>query len=471
MARRGRNGSFVSQRFLTLAFALVAIALVACEVWAACNCRCCGGGGGVGGRRQSVGGIAINADGVLSNALQDDTDILRQRRLKALAQVPGDVNPPTELRKISLRKLEEAVAEELKAGKAAQTLPIEMKALAGLQQIRYVFVYPEQQDIVIAGFAEGWKVDAKGNTVGITTGRPVMLLDDLGVALRSGRKAAKLGITCSIDPTADGLKKLRDYVGGLREMGDPDSTLSAIEQLLGPQRITINGVPDSSHFARVLVAADYRMKRLGMNFEEAPIANFPSYIDMLPASGRGIQNMTPRWWLVPNYQPLLTDGEGLAWELRGAAVKTMTEDAFITSQGAKPVAGKTSPTAQRWADQMTNRYEELALKEPIFAELRNCMDLAIVAALIAKENLLQKAGHSLTLLTDAAQLPADDLGAPKYIDSKATGLKKGSNWIITASGGIEIRPGKFLDKVEQSPALKPAHDEAVKNAGKRWWWN
>src|SRR5581483_11243407 len=116
MARRGRNGSFVSQRFLMLAFALVAIALAACEVWAACNCGggCCGGGGR-GGRRQSVGGIAINADGVLSNALQDDTDILRQRRLKALAQVPGDINPPTELRKISLRKLEEAVAEELKA--------------------------------------------------------------------------------------------------------------------------------------------------------------------------------------------------------------------------------------------------------------------------------------------------------------------------------------------------------------------
>ena len=33
-------------------------------------------------------------------------------------------------------------------------LPDEVKYLAGLQRIRYVFVYPEQQDIVLAGFGE-----------------------------------------------------------------------------------------------------------------------------------------------------------------------------------------------------------------------------------------------------------------------------------------------------------------------------
>lgn len=471
MSGRSRRGTNVSPQFMaTAAVTVLAVTLVACEVWAVC-CGCCcrgGGGGGGRGRRQSVGGIAINANGLLSNALQDATDTLAQNRLKALQEIPGDMNQPTELRKVSLRKLEEAIAEVQKTGKP---LPVEMKVLAGLQQIRYVFVYPEQQDIVLAGFGEGWKVDKKGNVVGVTTGRPVLLLDDLVVALRSGRKAARLGITCSIDPTADGLKKLREYVVGLKEIGDPDSTLRAIEQLLGPQTITIGGVPDSSHFARVLVAADYRMKRLGMNFEEAPIPNFPSYIDMLPVGGRGLQNMTPRWWMVPNYKPLLTDGEGMAWELRGASVKTMTEDSFITAQGAKPQAGKSSPIAQRWADMMTEKYEELSLKEPIFAELRNCMDLAIVAALISKENLALKAGHSFPLLLDAMQLPADDFGSPKYIESKASGLKKGSNWIITASGGVEIRLGQLLEKPETSDKLKPVHGEAIKTVGKRWWWN
>ena len=80
-------------------------------------------------------------------------------------------------------------------------IPDAVKYLAGLQRIRYVFVYPEQKDIVLVGPGEGWKVDAKGNVVGVTTGRPVMLLDDLLVALRTAQAAAQGGITCSIDPT------------------------------------------------------------------------------------------------------------------------------------------------------------------------------------------------------------------------------------------------------------------------------
>lgn len=438
----------------------LALAFAAWEAWALC------GGGGRG--RMSVGGISINADGVLSNAEIDANNDLRQARMRAVREAPGDLNQPSELRKVSLRKLEEAIAEQQKSGKP---LPIEMRLLAGLQHIRYVFVYPEQNDIVLAGFGEGWKVDTKGNVVGSTTGWPVLLLDDLLVALRSARRGNAGSITCSIDPTPEGLKRLREYVGGLKAIGDPAVTIRTIEQLLGPQMITIGGVPESSHFARVLVAADYRMKRLGMNFDEAPVTGLPSYLDMLTATGRGMQNMTPRWWLVPNYEPMLTDGEGLAWELRGSSVKTMTEDTFLGADGAKPQTGKTSTIAQRWADLMTKKYPELAVKEPIFAELRNCMDLAVVAALVSKERLLVKAGHSLPLLLDAGQVPADEFDVPKRVDSRASTIKKGTNWIISASGGVEIQPGQWLDGAQKDANLTGIRGEAAAKASKAWWWN
>ncbi len=87
----------------------------------------------------------------------------------------------TELRKVSLRRLEEAIAECKTNNKP---LPDEIKYLAGMQRIRYVFVYPELQDIVIAGPGEGWKINEQGEVVGKTTGKPVLLLDDLLVALR-----------------------------------------------------------------------------------------------------------------------------------------------------------------------------------------------------------------------------------------------------------------------------------------------
>ena len=36
-------------------------------------------------------------------------------------------------------------------------------SLAGLQRLQYVFFYPQQNDIVIAGPAEGWLEDAAGH--------------------------------------------------------------------------------------------------------------------------------------------------------------------------------------------------------------------------------------------------------------------------------------------------------------------
>ena len=115
-----------------------------------------------------------------------------------------------------MRRLEAAIAASKKSG---QPLPNDVRLLAGLQNIRYVFVYPDQRDIVLAGFAEGWKVDDRGNLVGLTTGRPVILLDDLLVALRSANESAAGGITCSIDPSQRGaasVERLRQNADQLR---------------------------------------------------------------------------------------------------------------------------------------------------------------------------------------------------------------------------------------------------------------
>ena len=64
-----------------------------------------------------------------------------------------------------------------------------------------------------------------------------------------------------------------------------------------PQNITVTGVPNTSRFAQVMVAADYRMKRLAMHFDKAPVRGLPSFLDLMPASSRRLE--LPRWWLAP----------------------------------------------------------------------------------------------------------------------------------------------------------------------------
>ena len=420
---------------------------------------------------QQVAGVWIGPDGILRNRELDETNKLHDARLKALGAVPGELKA-LGLRKISLRRLDAAIAEHRKTG---APLDDEMKYLAGIQRIQYVFVYPQQQDIVLAGPGEGWKLNAQGEVVGITTGRPVMWLDDLVVALRTAQGAGKTGISCSIDPSDDGIKRLQSLVPQLVAASSSnnlviDEATAAIEETLGMQKISVTGVPADSHFARVIVAADYRMKRMAMRFEPAPIKGLPSFLSMMKAGGSGMQNMLPRWWLEPNYESLLASPDGLAWEFRGASVKAVTEEDFITASGARKPSGKANPTAKKWADNMTAHYDELASKEVVFGQVRNCIDLAVVGALIVKDHLPEKASCSLSVLMHDEKLPTEQFGVPKKVASISSVLKKGSNWLISASGGVLVPSWNIAAKSEQSASVAPAREKATPE-GQNWWWN
>ncbi len=112
---------------------------------------------------RSVGGIAIDTRGMLSNVTRDDTGKLRRVLEDALQPIPDGMNETAGLRKVSLARLE---AEIRRATEAGKPLSDAICCLAGLQQIRYVLAYPDQKDIVLIGPGEGWKADARGTLVG-----------------------------------------------------------------------------------------------------------------------------------------------------------------------------------------------------------------------------------------------------------------------------------------------------------------
>ena len=423
------------------------------------------------GRGGVVGGVAIDAQGIVSRTGADEAGRLREARLKALADVGGDLAAASPLRKVSLAGLAAALDEQRRKGLPPTD---EMQFLAGLTRVEYVFVYPERRDIVLAGPAEGWRIDEQGHVVGRTSGRPVLQLDDLVVALRAAKEQLTSGelITCSIDPTEEGMRRFSRLVGSSPSQPTP-AVVARLEKAAGPQQITLTGVPAGSHFAHVLVAADFLMKRLGMNLEAAPVEGLPSYMELLQAdSGPPPKGAMPRWWMAPRYDPLARDEAGLAWQLRGPGVQTLSEEGRLGrgGQAVATPAKKDSPTA-RWAAAMTARYEALAAELPVFAELRNCMDLAVIGALFAKEDLPGRAGCDLGLLMDAKRLAVAEYHVPKAIDSRASLVRKDRQWIISVSGGVEIDSWSVLDSPAVEPSLADARKRSAAGDGLRWWWD
>jgi hypothetical protein len=352
-------------------------------------------------------------------------------------------------------------------------LPDEVRYLAGLQRVQYVLLDPSRKDIVLAGPGEGWKIDDRGNVVGTTSGLPVLRLDDLLVALRTVGAARSVGISVSIDPTPEGRRQLDQYVAQLRRQRTPMTreVVAGLAESVGLQEISLTGVPPDSHFANVLVAADYRLKQLAMNLDQAPIAGLPGFLDLLRAKKRLPGTATPRWWLACHYAPLARSEDRLVWQLRGQGVKAMTENEVV-KDGQVQGTGTEDPAAKEFATRFTDKFEALAKKDLIFSEVRNLMDLCVVAALIAKEDLSGLAGCDLSLLAGTpSPVKLESWAVPKHVATQCSFVKVRGSYVITASGGVAIESWQVAQRSEVLADLRQTHASATAPLGTTWWWN
>jgi hypothetical protein len=418
----------------------------------------------MGGRIGSaVGGIAIDADGIVRNLDQGALESLAAARRQSLAAA-NLPNEPGGLRKVSLARIVAAVV-------AGPPLTADMLFLGGLERITHVFVDPDGHDIILAGPADRAVVDARGDIVGATSGRPLLQLEDFLVALRAIDAARAGGMECSIDPSPEGIEALQRFLATQRVMGpDARAVFRGMEEALGPQSVRVGGVPADSRFARVLVAADYRMKRIGMGLEPSGLAELPSYLSMIPAGGKA--TALPRFWLEAEYDPIGRDADELAWRLAGRRMKCVTETDRMAQGGLERGRGRSDPAAQRWCTAMTTHYGKLAADNPVFAELENCVDLAVVAALIHGRQLADRAGLDLAPLRDEAALPLPTYDVPATVPTVATGIRRGTTWVLAASGGILFQPWQFATTTVAEADLDTARGTALaaRNGG-NWWWD
>jgi hypothetical protein len=416
----------------------------------------------------AVGGVAIDSDGVIDEAEQRDVVALRDARRAAMSGLAGDITKPSKLRKISLRRLDALVAQHVSQNKP---LSSEMLYLAGLKRVEYVFAYPESREIVLAGPAEGWIVDDAGNVVGSNSGAALLQLVDLIAALRTTDEmlAGEL-ISCSIDPTPEGLKRFARLMRGNRKPAA--QLLRRMEEAVGPQTVTLTGVSPESHFAQVLVAADWQMKRLGMGLVTSPVHGLTSYLEMLDDGlDRKPRTPLPRWWIAYGDEPVERDSEGQSWRISRPGIQVRTAAGRLESDGGISTQTQSDPIAKQWADCMTAQYDELALAEPVFGQLRGCMDLALVTAILASGDLLAHVDLELQMLLDETHLQLAAHRVPKKVASHASALRRGRTWVVSVSGGVELDVPRVVNAAEFNADVREARVNASPNHTDLWWWD
>lgn len=338
----------------------------------------------------SVGGIRLDYGSDVLNALRARADTSEI----SLIRVDGP------FRLVSLRSLVRAINA---AAGQLDRIDEPSRSVANLSRIYGYMVDSQTRDVILIG--------------GTSANAPSIKLDDLV----TGVKAV-----------------YRDGVVPMISL-DPDPS-----DFAGPQKVRLSGVPSDSHFARIMVEADYEMKKIIFGALPIKAGNFRSQTDLMldrfdPTAVGGPTHA--RYWLTP-VQPGPSDIQVSAANdeaLFLGRVQVLTEAMEHTSSGIQGT-GSTDPVAEEAVRLFTANYQAIASQRPVFRVLEGLNDVVLLAT------LLRKAGVKEAVLTELAGKELRSSGQqplPMSLPGVVFVKKKemsGGIASVQLTGGVNLRP-------------------------------
>lgn len=441
--------------------------------------------GGPGTISEFRAGVSVDAGGVLRRTeFKNNNDLLKDIRGDALRKTEnGNVFKTSNLRKISLNRLEKECQLLAAEGKDPSEV---MQRLAGIYEIKYLLVFPETGDIVIAGPAGEWRTDVEGVAVNTKTGMPLFRLDDLVVCLRNAvEHDGKFG--CSIDPRQANLQAFQTFASTSKLKGK--RFLDGLQDALGFQDISVDGIDPQSVVARVIVEADYRMKLVGVNLEKS-VPGAEGFLNRVKLDTNG--NIPPldlmRLEFMLDYENVTVTDSKDAFQLHGRGVKVVSADEILDRNGKRIQTGKSTGPAAEFARGFTKHFDDMAAKYPIYRQLKNVFDLAMVTNLITSQGIdktckwnmtyfgPEKKGD-LTYTSERGNIPKEVKSVMNYRDIpyRKNGRTVNTKRAIGLSGGVSVDVGNFLrskDSIKKDTygVLELDHKSA-KPVSENWWWD
>ncbi len=375
-----------------------------------------------------VSGVYVDTNGVLRVRKLD-----KKGKLNSLRKRPA--NAASNLVYISLPKLFAEVKQHVDNGKR---LPADLRLLKGMVKLKYIFVYPEKKDIVIAGLAEPIESPRSSRPYGKHTGRPVLQLDDLVVALRINGPGTKgRGFGCSIDIPKGGVEAVNAVLRSpSARRKTKQQKAREMVQNVGPQDVRIFGVPNNTRFAFVCLEADYLMKRQSLGLDPAPHPHVKYTFSR--------SQQYHRAWFQEHYEPILVSEDGKAYEIRGQGIK-------LAASGNKSGGGNTPANAKRYVTAFTKFFPKFVNNEPAYADLQNLSDLALVASMIRKDRLARAVSWNLDWIQKSGGYRVRQVPVPTHCETLAN-YKAGTY----AVGGVylNLKPYTNSRETDKTQSLK-----------------
>jgi hypothetical protein len=184
-----------------------------------------------------------------------------------------------------------------------------------------------------------------------------------------------------------------------------------------------------------------------------------------------------RWYFTPNYQCVKASEDRLAMQLVGDGVMLVGEDEVVMQNGGRKVSGSINGASDAYTKAFTKIYPQLAERSPVYAQLRNCIDMAVAAAYIQQNDFYGLTDWNLNTFGDEAVYPVETLNPPKQVASAVNSIWKGRTLMTPIGGGVQMRPDQALSSENLIPdgdgTVEKVHEELdlSKLDADKWWWD
>jgi hypothetical protein len=341
------------------------------------------------------------------------------------------------LRAVSLKILEGEAERCKRHDKCTKDILL----MGGLNKVIGYVVDEQNTDIIIFGEAD--------------SGGPPLYLEDLVLALRNAwLKYAELRGNmfyysypgCTINPAPEVINELQQTGSMIFASFDLGYVRNSLERWHSvckkPQNVKVMGIPFDSHFGKVMVDADYYMKRLVDGSVTIDIDGFRSLTDMTldvarDAIERGkrisMHAQLNRFWFFPGKNSFV-DNQGIA-VIEESPVQLLTEEEFLTKNREIVGTGRVDPLAHKFANDFSFHYNVIKKKEPIYAELEGLFRFVAIAKLMKVKETPTEAGIGLGYLMN--HFPVENTPVSRTLPG-ISNVKDFSRRIETTNGYREI---------------------------------
>jgi hypothetical protein len=378
--------------------------------------------------------------------------------------------PPPRLRRVWLRLLVNQVEQNLRAGKK---LTDQERYFAGLTGVRYLYVDEEHGDLILEGPAEDkWRVREDGIVAGEESGEPLLQLDDFAVAWRNA-VGSNPPPSVSLEHRDESIQRIQEFI---RATPQPKTAaaradyLRRMQEAWGPQDADTGGVPTNTRFNKVMLDADWEMKRISLGLSDPGVEKFPTYVDLAFEDWRrrlraeGLNARRPeggsRFWFFPAYKEFAHSEKRDAVEIPGEPVELLTETHFQNIAQGRQIAQEPSAAAKEFVEAFTKHFTAVARKNPLFAELHNLFDWVAVTRLIRLLDAPRRIGWDLGYLAKEyaiteLQVPATMPGQVALRHAEVKVAQGTASLVFPARGGvaIDVQPSIASARWRTDPVL------------------